>query len=94
MESTEVTPEALRAAARAIITDGVSALGEVSTSKVGPKWTERLIKSFEENRDELLELAAYHPPLPAAEIRLLEISTETFDADRQLVTAAIDIDGE
>ncbi len=94
MESTEVTPEALRAAARAIIIDGASALGGVSTSNVGAEWTEELFKSFKENRDELLELAAQYPPLPAAEIRLLEISTETFDADRQLVAAAIDIDGE
>lgn len=92
MESTEVTPEALRAAARAIIIDGASALRGVSTSNVGPVWTERLFKGFKENRDELLELAAQYPPLPAAEIRLLEISTETLNTDRQLVAAAINID--
>lgn len=71
MESTLVSPQELRDAARRVIIEGAD-VGVPTMELIGPKLTGIMVELFRAHRPELLKLAVTYPPQPAAELRLLE----------------------
>ncbi len=83
-----VTPEGLRAAARAIIIDGVDGTS-AAERHANRAWTERLVFQFKAHRTELMARCKTYPPDSAAEIRLLRYCHEDLTEAADLAATAI-----